>query len=669
MNRERERHTAPANSSDERGVSRSASSAGRRKRSGSRPSSPLRVVTASSAGGRGMGRRGEGRGGGLAGSSLMRCALAVVAAAVLFAAGPCEATTKPYASRDDVPVIANNVFPYNNPAETYKYYSLPFCRPKTSERERQRFGEMLVGDRKVSTDYKLSFGVDMSIMRLCMHTLSPDELRQLSEAVKEGYYFEFFVDDLPVEGPIGQVIGHDIHVPLGLWQGAAKVELYSHINFVIGYNGDRIVSVTTSPHEPESDQSRYVDISNTDSEIEVEFTYSVVWREEDTPFSARMDKLAGGGFLPETFEIHWLSIINSFVLVVILTVFLGIILLRILKKDFTRYMDGDEDDIGEEESGWKLIHGDVFRFPSHVNLFAALTGAGAQLCVVTISLLLCALLGVFRPTKRGSILTCILVLYSLTAWVSGLMSARLYRQLGGGKWVWNAITSSLVFPLPLLGVFSVVNTIAISQSSTAALPFYPVMVIVAMFVFIVFPMTVIGAIIGRNTTSDFQAPCRTTRVPRQVPKDVPWYRRDASQMVMSGFLPFSAIYIELHYIFASVWGHQIYTLFGILILAFLLLLVVCSFITVSLIYFQLGREDHRWWWRSFFSGGSTGLFVYAYSFFYFFNRSQMDGLLQSSFYFGYMAVISYAFFIMLGFVGFVSSLTFVKHIYSVLKCD
>lgn len=49
---------------------------------------------------------------------------------------------------------------------------------------------------------------------------------------------------------------------------------------------------------------------------------------------------------------------------------------------------------------------------------------------------------------------------------------------------------------------------------------------------------------------------------------------------------------------------------------------------VSLIYFQLGREDHRWWWRSFFSGGSTGLFVYAYSFFYFFNRSQMDGLLQ-----------------------------------------
>ena len=40
---------------------------------------------------------------------------------------------------------------------------------------------------------------------------------------------------------------------------------------------------------------------------------------------------------------------------------------------------------------------------------------------------------------------------------------RLYRQLGGRRWVWNAVTSSLVFPLPLLGVFSVVNTVALSQ--------------------------------------------------------------------------------------------------------------------------------------------------------------------------------------------------------------
>ena len=35
-------------------------------------------------------------------------------------------------------------------------------------------------------------------------------------------------------------------------------------------------------------------------------------------------------------QVHWLSIINSFVLVVLLTVFLSIILVRVIKNDFTR---------------------------------------------------------------------------------------------------------------------------------------------------------------------------------------------------------------------------------------------------------------------------------------------------------------------------------------------
>jgi hypothetical protein len=30
---------------------------------------------------------------------------------------------------------------------------------------------------------------------------------------------------------------------------------------------------------------------------------------------------------------------------------------------------------------------------------------------------------------------------------------------------------------------------------------------------------------------------------------------------------------------------------------------------VALTYFQLVVEDYRWWWRSIFSGGSTGLFI------------------------------------------------------------
>lgn len=65
-------------------------------------------------------------------------------------------------------------------------------------------------------------------------------------------------------------------------------------------------------------------------------------------------------------------------------------------------------------------------------------------------------------------------------------------------------------------------------------------------------------------------------------------------MVMAGFLPFSAIYIELYYIFASIWGHKLYTIYSILFIVFIILIIVTAFITVALTYFQLAVEDHRW---------------------------------------------------------------------------
>ena len=47
----------------------------------------------------------------------------------------------------------------------------------------------------------------------------------------------------------------------------------------------------------------------------------------------------------------------------------------------------------------------------------------------------------------------------------------------------------------------------------------------------------------------------------------------------------------------------------------------------------------------------------------------MFGFMQTAFFFGYMAMASYAAFIMLGTIGFLSSLVFVRRIYRAIKCD
>jgi Endomembrane protein 70 len=264
----------------------------------------------------------------------------------------------------------------------------------------------------------------------------------------------------------------------------------------------------------------------------------------------------------------------------------------------------------------------------------------------------------------------VVVLYCLTSYVGGYTAVRLYRQMNGKDWTRCILLTASLFPVPVVCVFMWVNTIAMLHGSTSALPISAILTVTTLFFFICLPLTVIGGSMAKKFASDdFNAPTRTTKVAREIPTEVPCYRGRVFQVLIAGFLPFSAIYIELHYIFASIWGHHIYTLFGILFLAFVLLVVVTSFITIALVYFQLAREDHRWWWAAYVNGGMTGLFIYVYSFYYYFHRSGMSGMLQGSFYFGYMAVVSFAFFLMLGSAAFQFSLIFVKYIYSRIKSD
>eukprot|EP00537_Pseudo-nitzschia_pungens_P004756 CAMPEP_0172376938 /NCGR_PEP_ID=MMETSP1060-20121228/68644_1 /TAXON_ID=37318 /ORGANISM="Pseudo-nitzschia pungens, Strain cf. cingulata" /LENGTH=627 /DNA_ID=CAMNT_0013104603 /DNA_START=45 /DNA_END=1928 /DNA_ORIENTATION=+ len=596
---------------------------------------------------------------------------------------------KTYEQHENVHVVVNKVGPFNNPTETYRYYSLPFCHEHSTEEEesdaaleeevevhkfrgtkqkgalryRQRMGEAIAGDRRESSPYEISFDDSVEWRMLCKKHMLPQDIEKLKDAIHNNYFFEMFVEDLPMWGYIGDIDNEDMLV--GEMEDS-HTYLFTHLNFIIGHNNNQIVSAKLT-----TDTDRKIDITDVTKEQHIQFSYSVEWIEEpDLVWKKRMTRYVDSRFLPSSFEIHWLSIINSIVLVLLLTAFLTIILLRVLKNDFSRYMELDDEVIEEEESGWKLIHGDVFRFPENPALFCAAVGVGNQLIVTTFCHLGLALTGLISTTRRGSLLAGVVILYCLTSFVAGYSSIRLYRQMNGKNWVRCIVLTAGLFPAPTVSIFMWVNSVALVHGSTSALPFTTIFTVIALFAFVAFPATVFGGIVAKNYVSaEFNAPTRTTKVAREIPTEVPWYRARPFQILIAGFLPFSAIYIELHYIFASIWGHQIYTLFGILSLAFVLLIVVTSFITVALLYFQLAREDHRWWWAAYINGGMTGVFIYIYSFYYYFHRSGMTGLLQSSFYFGYMAVVSFGFFLMLGAAGFQFSLVFVRYIYSRVKCD
>eukprot|EP00510_Aplanochytrium_minuta_P005200 CAMPEP_0184025058 /NCGR_PEP_ID=MMETSP0954-20121128/12533_1 /TAXON_ID=627963 /ORGANISM="Aplanochytrium sp, Strain PBS07" /LENGTH=286 /DNA_ID=CAMNT_0026308667 /DNA_START=239 /DNA_END=1096 /DNA_ORIENTATION=+ len=262
-----------------------------------------------------------------------------------------------YKDGDTIPIIANKIGPFSNPTETYKYYDLPFCkyydlpfcRPGQLKKQKHNMGEILSGDRKVVSAYEVKFKQDMPLQKLCKLQLSVDDVQKFQRAVDEEYFFEMFLDDLPTWGYIGDSpTAQDLLLPDHLQEVAEqKKYIYPHLHFSIKYNGDQIIEWNAT-----SDRGNRLDITSAEP-TSVDFTYSVRWIQTSTSYKKRMDRYRNGRFLPATFEIHWLSIINSFVLVVLLMVFLTIILMRVLKNDFTRYMSTDEEeDLAEEETGW-----------------------------------------------------------------------------------------------------------------------------------------------------------------------------------------------------------------------------------------------------------------------------------------------------------------------------
>jgi Endomembrane protein 70 len=160
--------------------------------------------------------------------------------------------------------------PFNNPTETYRYYSLPFCREHSTQEEELRaaaeerveverieqesragairhklhMGESFVGDRRETSPYEITFLDSVEWRLLCQQRLEAADLEKFKDAIHNNYFFEMFVEDLPMWGYIGDVADEDLLI--GEVQGS-KTYLFPHLQFHLGFNNDQIVSakVTT----------------------------------------------------------------------------------------------------------------------------------------------------------------------------------------------------------------------------------------------------------------------------------------------------------------------------------------------------------------------------------------------------------------------------------------
>merc|ERR1711904_547374 len=227
--------------------------------------------------------------------------------------------------------------------------------------------------------------------------------------------------------------------------------------------------------------------------------------------------------------------------------------------------------------------------------------------------------------------------------------------------------TAVVYPGISFGVFFILNLCIWGEKSSGAVPFTTLLAILVLWFGISVPLVFLGAYIGYRRPT-IELPVHTNAIPRSIPEQ-PWFVQSTFTCLVGGILPFGSVFTELFFIMSSIWQHQFYYLFGFLALVLVILIVTCTEVSIAMPYFQLTTEDYRWWWRSFFASGSSAVYVFLYACLYFNTRLQIVKFISMMLYFGYMFLMSLAFFLLSGTIGIVSSFLFNKAIYSSIKID
>lgn len=123
------------------------------------------------------------------------------------------------------------------------------------------------------------------------------------------------------------------------------------------------------------------DVRMMGEKLSVTYTYSASYvKKNNVKWASRWDYILDT--MPNP-KIQWFSILNSLVIVLFLSGMVAMILLRTVHKDLAKYNAANDAEDVEEEYGWKLLHGDVFRPPTKGLLLTVFLGSGVQIGVMS----------------------------------------------------------------------------------------------------------------------------------------------------------------------------------------------------------------------------------------------------------------------------------------------
>jgi hypothetical protein len=151
--------------------------------------------------------------------------------------------------------------------------------------------------------------------------------------------------------------------------------------------------------------------------------------------------------------------------------------------------------------------------------------------------------------------------------------------------------TALLFPGLLFLLMFILNLFVWAQASSTAIPFGTLVGLAALWLLIQVPLVYAGSWYGYFRVEAWNHPTKTNTIARQIPAQL-WYTRSAYGALLAGLVPFAVLFIELMFVFKSLWQDKsgYYYVFGFLSVVSAILIITVSEVTIIATYIQLCSE-------------------------------------------------------------------------------
>ncbi|WBY55571.1 endomembrane protein 70 [Plasmodium yoelii yoelii] len=586
-----------------------------------------------------------------------------------------------YKEGDKVVINIKNLYSRRG-ITSLNYFSFHLCSSKDNNKKEERapnIFKIISGDILYNSFIETNFKQNKTCANYCEILINDDTYNKYKYLILYNYNIIYTTDNVDIfrEDPKRKGLYYS-GIPIGFIKDG-KYHLYNYYKIKILYNTAKpnsdshyIVGFEVSPESRDFQNDNTCTNDETSFIMEknkkVIFKYDIIYEKSDNSYQHRSEHYYRN--LNDQSIIHWFSIINSIILIILLSGFISTILIKTLHKDINKYNRintniFETDDL--DDRGWKLVHGDVFRKPRNSTFFSAFIGVGIQIICMIIVCAIISFIGIYKYKQRYRYVQIMFFIWVFISSISGYASSRLYKLFKSKHVKLTVFRTSLIYPFILFLIFFLINIVLKYENSNTAISFSSLIFVCILWFGISIPLICLGSYIG-NKKKPTELPVRVNNIPRHIPKQ-PFFNSFFVSSILVGLVLFATMYTELFFLFTSLWKRNMYYLVGFLFLVIFLLGLLSAQLSIAITYYTLSCEDYNWWWKSFFAPGSSGIFLFLYSIYYFFSKLSIYTFSETFIYFAYSFIMSYTCFIYTGTAGFLASFIFLKKIYSSIKID